>query len=86
MDDKEQLIKELEKIADDKMRPVFNAMVDFKNKYDDLENKKEKALKNIQRIIDYGYDYDGFNDVENLKKLIDGLVAYAIEAKDILGE
>ena len=25
-------------------------------------------------IIDYGFDYDGFNDVSNLKQLIDDIV------------
>ena len=44
----------------------------------------EDALEPIQRIIDYGFDYDGFNKVDSLKGLIDMLVEYAIDAKDIL--
>lgn len=44
----------------------------------------EKALGPVQRIIDYGFDYDGLNKVDSLKGLIDMLVEYAIEAKDIL--
>lgn len=66
-----------------KIPPVITRT--YKREYDELKEQKKKALKKIQRIIDYGYDYDGFNDVENLKKLIDALVDYAIEAKDILG-
>ena len=53
------------------------------------ENKKycsriKKTISNNQRIIDYGYDYDGFNNVEDLKKLIDMLVDYARKNKEIL--
>ena len=47
------------------------------------ENKQLKRDKNImqnylQLIIDIGYDYDGYNDVENLKALIDELCKYAL--------
>ena len=44
----------------------------------------EDALMEIQYIIDYGFDYDGFNTVESLKGLIDMMVDYAINAKKIL--
>ena len=47
------------------------------------ENKQLKRDKNImqkylQLIADIGYDYDGYNDVENLKALIDELCKYAL--------
>lgn len=45
----------------------------------------KQAKQNNQRIIDYGFDYDGFNNVEDLKKLIDMLVDYAKQTEEILG-
>lgn len=49
-----------------------------------LENNRDKAIDKIQLLIDIGFDYDGFNKVESLKGLIDELVSYAIESRDIL--
>ena len=51
---------------------------------EDYKSRVEKALDKIQYIIDYGFDYDGLNNVEDLKGLIDMLVNYARESKDIL--
>lgn len=51
---------------------------------DDYKSRCEKASDKIQYIIDYGFDYDGFNTVESLKGLIDMLVDYAKQSKDIL--
>ena len=51
------------------------------NKYED---RIEKVKKNNKRIIDYGFDYDGFNTVESLKGLIDMLVDYAKKNQEIL--
>ena len=44
----------------------------------------EDAAVKIQYIIDYGFDYDGFNTVDSLKGLIDMMVDYAVDAKKIL--
>ena len=52
--------------------------------YKDYKSRNEKAIDKIQYIIDYGFDYDGFNTVESLKGLIDMLVDYARQSKDIL--
>lgn len=49
-----------------------------------LNNKIYKSQNEIQYIIDYGFDYDGFNNVKDLKELIDMLVDYARKSKDIL--
>lgn len=61
--------------------------------YDELlkENNKQKEVldkirKNNARIIDYGFDYDGFNKEEDLKKLIDMLVDYASKNNELLEE
>lgn len=51
---------------------------------EDYKSRVEKTLDKIQYIIDYGFDYDGLNNVEDLKGLIDMLVNYARESKDIL--
>lgn len=55
--------------------------------YDEIQELKkriDKAIDKIQYIIDYGFDYDGFNNVEDLKGLIDMLVQYAVESRNIL--
>jgi hypothetical protein len=55
--------------------------------YDEIHELKEridKAIDKIQYIIDYGFDYDGFNNVEDLKGLIDMLVQYAVESRNTL--
>jgi hypothetical protein len=41
---------------------------------EDYIQSKDDAL---QTIIDYGFDYDGYNQAENLKSLIDKLVEIA---------
>ena len=46
----------------------------------------DKIRKNNIRIIDYGFDYDGFNKEEDLKKLIDMLVDYAKQNDKLLEE
>ena len=56
----------------------------IKNEIDKYKEVIDKAISNNQRIIDYGFDYDGFNNVEDLKKLIDMLVDYARKNKEIL--
>lgn len=55
------------------------------------ENKKQKEIldkikNNNKRIIDYGFDYDGFNKEEDLKKLIDMLIDYAKQNDKLLEE
>ena len=54
----------------------------YKNRV--YKQRIDKAVEGIQYIIDYGFDYDGFNTVESLKGLIDMLVYYALKSKYIL--
>lgn len=49
-----------------------------------LKAKIKKALEKIQLLIDIGFDYDGFRHASSLMTLIDELVGYAKESKDIL--
>lgn len=44
---------------------------------DKLERQIKIKNKYFQMIIDYGFDYDGFNDVSNLKQLIDDIVEFS---------
>ena len=66
--------------------PTFyvEPIIDFAKEWKDYKSRCEKAIDKIQYIIDYGFDYDGFNTVESLKGLIDMLVDYARETKNIL--
>ena len=50
----------------------------------ELSNRIEKAINKIQYIRDLGFDYDGFNNVEDLKGLIDDLVDLAGQSIGIL--
>lgn len=47
--------------------------------YEKLKRQIEIKDKYAQLIRDFLYDYDGYNDVDNLKRLID-------EAREILGD
>ncbi|MEE3325251.1 MAG: hypothetical protein VZR33_07955, partial [Methanosphaera sp.] len=71
-------------IPNDKTQSVPTITKSYKREYEDYKSRCEKAKKKVVRIIDYGYDYDGFNNVKDLKKLIDGLVKYAEETINIL--
>lgn len=63
---------------------LYNYITNLQNENEDYKSRVEKTLDKIQYIIDYGFDYDGLNNVEDLKGLIDMLVNYARESKDIL--
>lgn len=49
-----------------------------------LQERIELAYKSAQLIKDIGFDYDGYNDVENLKKIIDELVDFADDIQRFL--
>ena len=72
------------------MEEIIKHYEDMIIKYDkELSKCKivlDKIRKNNIRIIDYGFDYDGFNNVEDLKKLIDMLVDYAKQNDKLLEE
>ena len=52
--------------------------------WQDSLSRIEKTKDQMQLIRDLGFDYDGYNDVENLKLLIDELVRIAGKSIDIL--
>jgi len=69
--------KEIEKINKEK-DDIFNKAIEINNKLrNDKNNQIDIMKKYFQMIIDLGYDYDGFNNVEDLKGLIDTLCKYA---------
>ena len=43
----------------------------------ELEKTIEIMEKYFELIIDFGFDYDGFNDIQSLKSLIDEMVRFA---------
>lgn len=57
-----------------------NNQLKEKNEY--LKSKIENKDRWCQLIADIGYDYDGFNEVESLKALIDELIKYALYSRD----
>lgn len=73
----------------DEMREYIFPLDELNKIIKEKQEKIDKAMFNIQRIIDYGFDYDGFDydgfeSPERLKGLIDMIVDYAKETKDIL--
>ena len=74
-------LKERRKEQPNLLYPDFDEVYE---RYFKQKEKIDKATKKIERIIDYGFDYDGFNDEKDLKGLIDMLVDYADQALKIL--
>lgn len=56
----------------------------YKKLYNVLKDRNDKAIEKLTLLIDIGFDYDGYNNIENLKRLIDELVSYARESRKIL--
>ena len=59
---------------------VFNLAEELekeRKKNKELEKQLKIMEKYLELIYDLGYDYDGLNEVESLKKLIDELCKYA---------
>lgn len=56
---------------------LFQEIINWKEESKQLEERIEIMENYFELISDLGYDYDGFNTVENLKSLIDELVKYA---------
>lgn len=71
-----------------KINKVYNLLLDKVYEFEDenikLKNKNQEVIKKLTRLIDIGYDYDGYSDLYNLKKLIDELVGYAHDSISIL--
>lgn len=57
---------------------------DLCNEEVDLQQRIDKAIKKMHLIRDLGFDYDGFTEPDNLRKLIDALVDIAEQSIDIL--
>lgn len=63
----------------------FNCYVDMlENCIKYLQERIDKAINKMQYIRDLGFDYDGFNNADDLKGLIDTLVDLAEQSIDIL--
>lgn len=90
MSEFELIIKKLEIVRDTEENGCYICDKEHSKILLDGINKQKEVLdkirKNNERIIDYGFDYDGFNNVEDLKKLIDMLVDYARKNDELLEE
>ena len=63
---------------------VFVDIHEVVRKNKEVQERIRVALDKIQLLIDIGFDYDGYNDVDNLKMIIDELVSYARDSRAIL--
>lgn len=81
---KEELIEELKHTYLVKLNDFMRFLEEEEIKNFKLIQRIDKAINKVQYIIDYGFDYDGFNQVDRLKCLIDMLVDYARQTKNIL--
>ena len=63
---------------------VFVDIHEVVRKNKEAQERIRMALDKIQLLIDIGFDYDGYNDVESLKMIIDELVNYARDSRAIL--
>ena len=63
---------------------VFVDIHEVVRKNKEAQERIRMALDKIQLLIDVGFDYDGYNDVESLKMIIDELVNYARDIRAIL--
>lgn len=75
----EERLKEI--IDNENVIFFISDLIDEKNEY---KQRIDKAINKIKYIKDLGFDYDGFNNVDDLKKLIDELVRIAEQSIDIL--
>lgn len=59
----------------------YNDLVEEKEKLEQENQELKKTIeimgKYFELIIDFGFDYDGLNDIQSLKSLIDEIVRFA---------
>ena len=70
-------------IKSERIQKLMRRLEKRQEKVDKLERENKIIKKYLQLIIDLGFDYDGFNESEDLKKLIDELVRYAVLGRDV---
>ena len=78
--------KDLRIKTEKELKEADEAVEYWQKECDKRSKVLDKIKNNNKRIIDYGFDYDGFNNVEDLKKLIDMLVDYAKQNDELLEE
>lgn len=65
---------------------VYKTVVNLLEENQEYKEVIDKAIEKLQMLIDIGLDYDGFNQIDSLKTLIDEIVIYAKETRNILKE
>lgn len=62
---------------------ILDYIINLQQENKQLTRDKNIMQKYLQLIIYIGHDYDGYNDVENLKAVIDELCKYALYGKKL---
>lgn len=82
----EKMLEEMTKLSPDNLnentKKLFYTIMCIINKKDELIRETEIKNAYLQLIMDIGYEYDRFNDVDNLKLIIDDMIKYAKMAID----
>ena len=77
----EEVLEEMTKLdlnnLNENARKLYDTIMKVLDERDELTRKRKIKDAYLQLIIDLAYDYDGFNDVDGLKGLIEELSEYA---------
>lgn len=77
----EEMLEEMTKLdpnnLNENARKLYDTIMKFLDERDELVKKVKIKDAYLQLIIDLAYGYDGFNDVDGLKGLIEELSEYA---------
>ena len=79
-----QLIISYESFLKQDNEDKYNMLEEAVYEIERLNNIIDVAINKMQDIRDLGFDYDGFNNVEDLKGLIDTLVDIAGQSIKVL--
>lgn len=77
----EEMLEEMTKLdpsnLNESTRKLYDTIMKALDERDELTRKLKIKDAYLQLIIDLAYDYDGFNDIDGLKGLVDELSEYA---------
>jgi len=80
MNDKLQELETIYKLINEETR--HNSVPDLIDGFKQLQRDKKIMQAYFQLIMDVGHDYDGANDLDHLKRLIDELCRLALSGRD----
>lgn len=77
----EEMLEEMTKLdpnnLNENARKLYDTIMKFLDERDELVKKVKIKDAYLQLIIDLAWNYDGFNDIDGLKGLIEELSGYA---------